>query len=71
MVRMIALMKSGLGLYMGHLGSKARSPGQIIEKLCVDNRDHSFHQNFQKYGQNDFLDEIWVGIVYESSRVKN
>ena len=56
---------------MGHLGSKTRSPGQIIEKPCVDNRDHSFHQNFLKYGQNDCLDEIWVGIVYGSSGVKN
>ena len=31
------LMKSGLDLYMGHLGSKTISlGGQIKEKLCVD-----------------------------------
>ena len=42
---MFILMKSGLGFYLGHLGSKTRSLGQIIEKPCVDNRDHGFHQN--------------------------
>ena len=56
---------------MGYLGSKTRLPGQIIEKPCVDNRNRSFHQNILKYGQNDCLDEIWVRIVYGSSRVKN
>jgi hypothetical protein len=32
-----------VGLYLGHLGSKTRSLGQIIEKRCVGNRGHSFH----------------------------
>jgi hypothetical protein len=40
---MFILMKSGLGLYLGHLESGTRSLGQIIEKHCVDNRGHSFH----------------------------
>ena len=60
---MFILIKSGLGLYLGHLGSKTRSLCQIIEKPCVDNRGHSFHSIFMKFGQNVYLDEIWVGIV--------
>ena len=72
---MLILMKSGLGLYLGHLGSKTRSLGQklghIIEKPCVDSRGHSFHPIFMKFGQNVYLDEIWVGIVFGSSGVKN
>ena len=68
---MFILMKSGLGFYLGHLGSKTRSLGQIIEKPCVDNRGHSFHLIFMKFGQNVYLDEIWVGILFGSSGVKN
>ena len=68
---MCVLIKSGLGLCMGHLGSKTRSRGQIIEKPCVDNRGHIFHQLFMKFGQNVCFDKIWVGIVYGSSGVKN
>jgi len=32
---MFILMRSGLGLYLGHLGSETRSLGQIIEKPCL------------------------------------
>ena len=68
---MFILMKSGLGLCMGHLGSKTRSGGQIKGKPCVDDRGHIFHQIFMKFGQNVYLDEIWIGIVYRSSGFKN
>ena len=72
---MFILMKSGLGLYLGHLGLKTRSLGQklgqIIEKPCVHSRGHSFHPIFMKFGQNVYLDKIWVGIVFGSSGVKN
>ena len=34
---------------------------------CVDNRGHSFHQNF---GQNVCLDKIWVRIAYGSTGLK-
>ena len=64
-------MKSRLVLYMGHLGSKTRSLGQIKGKPCVDDRGHIFDQIFMKFGQNVYLDEIWIGIVYRSSGVKN
>ena len=56
---------------MGDLGLKTRSQGQINEKPCEDDRGHIFHQIFMKFGQNVYLDEIWVEIVYWSSRVKN
>jgi len=68
---MFILMISGLGCYLGHFGSKTRSLGQIIEKPCVDNRGHSFHPIFMKFGQNVYLDEIWIGIVFGSSGVRN
>ena len=64
-------MKSGLVLYMGYLGSKTRSLCQIIEKPCVEDRGHNFHQIFMKFVQNVCLIEIWVAIVYGSSGVKN
>jgi len=64
-------MTSGLGLYLGHLGSETRSLGQIIEKPCEDNRGHSFHQILMKYGQNVCLVKIWARIEFGSSRVKN
>ena len=60
---MFILMKSGLGLCMGHLGSKTRSQGQIIGKPCVDDRGLIFDQFSMKCGQT----EIWLGIVYGSS----
>jgi hypothetical protein len=68
---MFILMKSGLRFYLGHLGSKTRSLGQIIVKPCEDNRGHSFHPIFIKFDQNVHLDEIWVGIVFGSPGVKN
>ena len=71
MVRICVLMKSGLGLYMGHLGLKTRSRGQIIEKPCVEDSAHNIHQIFLKFDQNVCLDKIWVGIVYGLSGVKN
>ena len=41
---------------MGHLGSKTRSVGQIIEKPCEHFRGHSFGPVFIKLGQ----DRIWI-----------
>ena len=57
--------------YMGHLGSKTRSQGQIKEIPCVDNRGLSFHQIFMKFGQTLYFDRIWVVIIYGTSMVKN
>ena len=65
-IKLYVLMKSGLGSYMGHLGSETRSQGQIKGKPCEDNRGHIF----MKFGQNVCFDEIWDEIVYGSSGVK-
>ena len=40
LVRMFVLMKSGTRSKKGHVGSKIRSLGQILEKPCVDSRGH-------------------------------
>ena len=67
---MCVFMKSGLGLCMGHLRSKTIT-GQIKGIPFVDDRGLSFDQFLMKLGQNVCLDEIWVGIAYGSSGVKN
>ena len=43
---------------MGHVGSKTRSLGKILEKPCIRSRGHIFSQVIMKLGQNDCLDEI-------------
>ena len=43
---------------MGHVGSKTRSVGQIIEKPCEHSRGHSFGPIIIKLAQNDHLDNI-------------
>ena len=42
-------------LRMGHVGSKTRSQGQVLEKTCVDSRWHSFDPDFMKLYQNVYL----------------
>ena len=37
---------------MGHVGSKTRSLGQILEKTSVHSRGHSFDLKFTKLYQN-------------------
>ena len=49
------------------LGHRVKS----MKNQCEDDIGHNFHQIFMKFGQNVYLDEIWVGIVYGSSGVKN
>ena len=43
---------------MGNVGSKTRSLGQILEKLCVHPIGHIFSPIIMKLGQNVCLDEI-------------
>ena len=38
---------------MGHVGSKTRSLGQILEIPSVHSRGHSFYPKFMKLCQND------------------
>ena len=43
---------------MGHVESKIRSLGQMLEKLCLCSRGHIFSQIIMKLDQNFFRDEI-------------
>ena len=47
---------------LGHLGSKARSQGQIKEIPCRRPRGHIFCSTDLKIGQNVCLGEIWNGF---------
>ena len=47
---------------MGHLGSKTRSLGQILEKPCVCSRGHIFSLIIMKLGQNLCLDESETSV---------
>ena len=56
---------------MGHVGSKTKSPGQILEKPCVHSRGYIFSPIIMKHGQNDFFDEISDERENGSCPVKN
>ena len=47
-----------MNLKMGHVRSKARSLGQIVEKRCVCFRDRIFGLIPTKLGQSFCLDDI-------------
>ena len=51
-VRMVIFIKPRSGSQRGHVGSKTRLLGQIIEKHCVRSRGHSFEQKIMKLCQN-------------------
>ena len=51
-VRMLIIIISRSGSKLGHVGSKMRSLGQILEKLCVHSRGHSFDSKLTKLYQN-------------------
>ena len=56
---------------MGHVGSKSRSLGQILEKPCVRSRSHIFSLIIMKLGQNVCLDKIMNESENGSCGVKN
>ena len=56
---------------MGHVGSKARSPGQILGKPCVHSRGHIFSRILMKVGQDVCLDDISDEFENGSRGVKN
>ena len=58
LVRLLTLMKSWMILKLGHLGSKTRSLGQILEKPSVHFSGHIFNLMLTKLGQHVCLDEI-------------
>ena len=47
-VRMLTIITSKSISKLGHVGSKTRSLGKIIEKPCVHSRGHSFDHKFMK-----------------------
>ena len=55
---MFVLIKSQTSLKLGHVGSKTRSLGQILEKPCVCSRGHIFSQILMKLSKNVCLDKI-------------
>ena len=68
---MFVLMKSQTSLKMGHVRSKTRSVGQILEKPFVRSRSHIFSLIIMKLGQNVCVDEISDESGNGSRRVKN
>ena len=56
---------------MGHVESKTRSPGQILEKPCVRSRGHIFSRILMKVGQDVCLDDISDEFENGSRGVKN
>ena len=50
-------MKSGKRLKMGHVGSKTRSIGKILEKQCVPSTGHIFNPIIMKLVQKVCLDK--------------
>ena len=50
LVRKFVVMKSGMSSKMGHVRSKTRSLGQILEKPCVRSRGHIFSPIIMKLG---------------------
>ena len=56
---------------MGHVGSKTRSLGQILEKPCIHSRGHIFSPIIMKLCQNVCLDKISDKFENVSCWVKN
>ena len=67
---MFVLIKSWTNLKLGHVGSKTRSPGQILEKSCVRCRGHIFSLILMKLSQNVCLDKISNELEIGSCGVK-
>ena len=71
LVRMIALMNSRTSSNLGHVGSKTRSLGQILEIPCVHSRGHIFGPKVLIFGQDDCPDELSNKFESGSCGVKN
>ena len=68
---MFVFVKSRTDLKMGHVRSKIRSQGQMLEKPCVHSGGHLFSLIIMKLCQNDCLDEILDEFENGSCLVKN
>ena len=47
-----------MSVKIGHVGSKTRSLGQVLEKPCIRSRGHIFSPIIMKRSENVCLDEI-------------
>ena len=68
---MLMIIISRSSLKVGHVGSKPRSLGQILEKPCVHSRGHSFDFKFMKLYQNANDHNVQVNFESGSCWVKN
>ena len=50
-IRILMIIISRSNLKLGHVGSKTRSSGQILEKPYVHSKRHSFEPKFMKLCQ--------------------
>ena len=64
-------MKSQTSLKIGHVGSKTRSLGEILEKPCVRSRGHIFSLIIMKLCQNVCVDEISDLLENKTCQVKD
>ena len=55
---MFVLIKSRMSLKIDYVGSKTRSPGEILKKPCVRSRGHIVSLIIMKLCQNVGLNEI-------------
>ena len=70
-VEMFALIISWSSLKMGHVWSKTKSPGQMLEKTSVRSLDQIFSPVLLKVGHNIYLDDILNEFENRSCWVKN
>jgi len=71
LVRMFVLTISRLSSKMGHVGSKSRSPGQILRNSCLHSRGQICDPILMKLDQNVCLTNFLDKFEYGSCRVKN
>ena len=64
-------MKSRTSLKMGHVESKTRPLGQILEKRCARSRGHIFSPIIMKLCRNVCLDKISDQFEKWSCQVKD
>ena len=65
------LFQSNTSLNIGHVGSKNRAQGQILEKPCICCRGHIVSLVHMKLGQNVCLDETSDEFENRLCRVEN
>ena len=58
---MLIIIISRLSLKLGHVGSKTRSLGQILDKHCVHSKRHSFDPKFMK---------LWLNVNHNNVLVR-